>query len=109
MVKPIKAMHHGQLHATKIIEDDNSVVAVIRAELGDDVLLMHPIIYDITKTRLRLFEEAFLKYLKELKEEYNYDHWYGLTENTKLVNIMRLIKTKKITDIDGQTLYEGVI
>tara|TARA_R110000822_G_scaffold133419_3_gene270838 strand:- start:289 stop:618 length:330 start_codon:yes stop_codon:yes gene_type:complete len=109
MVKPIKALHHGQVHATKIVEDDNSVVCVIRAELGEDALLIHPIIYDITKGRLQRFEEALLQFLAELKAEYGYEHWYALTTNTKLVRIMNLAQPKKIADIDGQTLYEGVI
>lgn len=109
MEKPIKALFHDQLHCTRIVESEDDILAVIRAEIGDEALLLHPILYNPTRGRIKLFEEAVLKFVKELADEYNYEHWYVLTPHTRLVNLLNIVKLNKLTKLDDLTLYEGVV
>jgi hypothetical protein len=109
MESPIKWLGHDELQCTKVVDDGIDIIGVIRAEIGDDALLIHPTLYNVSKERLQAFKEAFYSFLNDLREEYGYEHWYALTDNSKLVRMITGDSMKVVKQIDTHTLYEGVL
>ena len=91
---------------TKVIEDDKEVIGVVRAELGEDFPIVHPLIYNMTKDRYKLFKKEFFIFMDDLKTEYGYANFYALTLNSRMVDTMSDGRAEAIGEIMGRTLYE---
>ena len=106
MVKPINWVAFNELQSTHIVEYNEEIIGVIRAEVGTEAVLLHPKLYTPTSSKFKAFKKEFYLFLEYLKTKYHYKYWYSLTKNVKLVNMMTDGKAYPITSIMGHTLYE---
>jgi hypothetical protein len=102
----IKWVYADTLQCTNIVEDGEEIIGHLRAEVGEEAVMVHIMTYRFTKSSLKLFKKSLQELLYYLKTTYNYEHWYSLTDNLKLVNIMTEGKAYPIQKIEGYTLYE---
>jgi|TARA_R110002110_G_scaffold135026_5_gene318840 hypothetical protein len=91
---------------TKIVESEKEVIGIIRAELANDLVMVHPLIYIMTKDRYKLFKKEFFSFMDKLKIDYGYEHYYALTLNSRMVDTMSDGRAEAIGEILGRTLYE---
>ena len=110
MANPIRNIIDGQQFSgilqVDIIEDNDSIVGVIRTELNDDCIVAHPLLYAPTKTKFKLFRKEFLKTMYKLKEEFGYEAIHFCTWNKKMVKMLFNGKAYKIGEHIRGVLYE---
>ena len=110
MANPIRNIIDGQQFSgilqIDIIEDKNSVVGVVRTELNDECMVVHPLLYSPTPTKFRLFREEFFKAMYKLKEEFGYEVIHSCTWNKKMVKMLFNGKAYKIGEHIRGVLYE---
>jgi hypothetical protein len=106
MANPIRNLIDGNILQVDIIEDDNSIVGVIRSELNDECLIVHPLLYRPTKTRFKLFRSKFFEVMYKLKDEFGYQAIHSCTWNEKIVKLLFNGKAYSIGNHIRGVLYE---
>jgi hypothetical protein len=110
MANPIRNIIDGQQFSgilqIDIIEDDDSIVGVIRTELNDDCMVVHPFLYSPTKTKFKLFRKEFFRVMYKLKDEFDYDAIHSCTWNEKMVRLLFNGKAYPIGEHIRGVLYE---
>ena len=110
MANPIRNLIDGQQFSgilqIDIIEDKDSIIGVVRTELNDECMVVHPILYSPTATKFKLFHKEFFKAMYKLKEEFGYEAIHCCTWNEKMVKMLLDGKAYKIGEHTGGILYE---
>ena len=110
MANPIRNLIDDQQSSNMlqidIVEDDDSIVGIIRTELNDDCIVVHPILYSPTKTKFKLFRKEFFKAMYKLKDEFGYQAIHSCTWNEKMVKMLFNGKAYPIGEHKGGVLYE---
>jgi len=112
MANLIKYLAKDVIQIVEIIDNGKEVIGVIRAEVGEDMLLMHPRIYSPTKTKFLEFRKSFEVFLRYMKSEYYYEKWHGLlsmpslSDNKKWADMISNNRAYPVKYIMGRPLYE---
>ena len=106
MASPIRNLIHGNILQVDIIEDDNSVIGVVRSELNDGCLVVHPLLYSPTKTKVKRFVEECVKALRRISDEFGYPCFNLCTHNAKFIKMLFGEKAYVIGNHPEGVLYE---
>ena len=106
MVNPINTFFDNLHCQTLIIEDDEEILGVIKAECHQECLFLHPKLYKVNKQTLRIFKQKFLEFADSLRNNLYYEHCYADTEQGRWVKFLTNNKAKPVgKGIEG-ILYE---
>jgi hypothetical protein len=106
MANPIRNLIDGNLLQVDIVEDNRGIVGVIRTELNDKCLIVHPILYNPSKGRLKLMRKTCIQIMYRLKDEFGYIAFNLCTHNTRFIDMLFGNTVYKIGDHLEGVLYE---
>jgi hypothetical protein len=88
----IEVFYNKTLYQTYIVEDNDSVIGVIKADCYKEFVLIHPRIYIVNKNSLRKYKDAFKQFINNLNLNLYYDHIYA---DTNKYNVVKFLTDKK--------------
>ncbi len=106
MVNPINVFPNGIHFQTYIVETDEEIIGVIKADCYEDFLMVHPRMYKVKKSTVKTFRDEFHRVIKHLKKTLHYDHFYADTKNYRLANFLTYNKIKEIGKGREGVLFE---
>jgi len=109
MVNPIRFILGDKIIYVIIVDNGVDIVGLLKYELTEDMLLIHPTLYNPNKTKFKLFKVECFKSFKYFKEEYNYKAVHACTDNNKLIDMITNKEAYIIGNGEGGVLYEYVI
>ena len=106
MVNPINTFYDNLHCQTIIVENDTDIIGVIKAECHEECVFLHPKLYTVNKSTLKLFKETFNQFTQSLHTDLYYDHCYADTKNSKWVKFLTSNKAKEVSQGVEGVLYE---
>jgi hypothetical protein len=110
MANPIRNLIDGEqfngILQVDIIEDNDSIIGVIRTELNKECIVVHPLLYAPTKTKFKLFRDKFFESMYKLKSEFGFEAIHSCTWNEKMVKMLFNGKAYPIGEHVRGVLYE---
>tara|TARA_R110000824_G_scaffold75809_2_gene192183 strand:+ start:79 stop:411 length:333 start_codon:yes stop_codon:yes gene_type:complete len=89
-----------------VVDNSIEIVGYVKAEITEDIALIHPTMYKSSKNNFLLIKGAFNKVAKRMKEHYDFLAVHAHTNNYKFVSMLTDKKAYPIGADKEGVLYE---
>tara|TARA_R110002167_G_scaffold629_3_gene2771 strand:+ start:1628 stop:1963 length:336 start_codon:yes stop_codon:yes gene_type:complete len=89
-----------------IVDNTVEIVGHVKAEITEDIVLIHPTMYKPSKNNFLLIKNTFNKVAKRMKEHYDFLAVHAHTNNSKFVSMLTDKNAYPIGTSNQGILYE---